>query len=70
MERDQAAAEAYRIISDDGMLLIYDIRLPSPANPNVCRIGKGELRALAPHPAAPQPLPIGGDQADNVTRQT
>lgn len=46
--RRRVAAEAYRIISDDGMLLIYDIRLPSPANPNVCRIGKGELRALLP----------------------
>jgi ubiquinone/menaquinone biosynthesis C-methylase UbiE len=46
--RRQVAAEAYRIISDDGMLVIYDIRLPSPANPNVCRIGRGELRALLP----------------------
>jgi hypothetical protein len=46
--RRQVAAEAYRIVSDDGMLLIYDIRLPSPVNPNVCRIGKGELRALLP----------------------
>ena len=46
--RRQVAAEAYRIISDDGILLIYDIRLPSPANPNVCRIGKGELRTLLP----------------------
>jgi ubiquinone/menaquinone biosynthesis C-methylase UbiE len=46
--RRQVTAEAYRIISDDGMLLIYDIRLPSPSNPNVCRIGKGELRALLP----------------------
>lgn len=46
--RRQVAAEAYRIVSDEGILLIYDIRLPSPANPNVCRIGKGELRALLP----------------------
>ena len=46
--RRQVAAEAYRIISDDGILLIYDIRLPSPANPNVCRIGKKELRTLLP----------------------
>lgn len=46
--RRKVAAEAYRIVSDDGMLLIYDIRLPSPANHNVCRIGKGELRALLP----------------------
>ena len=46
--RRRVATEAYRIVSDDGMLLIYDIRLPSPANPNVCRIGKGELRALLP----------------------
>jgi ubiquinone/menaquinone biosynthesis C-methylase UbiE len=46
--RRQVASEAYRIVSDDGMLLVYDIRLPSPANPNVCRIGKGELRALLP----------------------
>jgi ubiquinone/menaquinone biosynthesis C-methylase UbiE len=46
--RRQVAAEAYRIVSGDGMLLIYDIRLPSPVNPNVCRIGKGELRALLP----------------------
>ncbi len=46
--RQQVASEAYRIVSDDGMLLIYDIRLPSPANPNVCRIGKRELRALLP----------------------
>jgi ubiquinone/menaquinone biosynthesis C-methylase UbiE len=46
--RRQVAAEAYRIVSEEGILLIYDIRLPSPANPNVCRIGKGELRALLP----------------------
>jgi ubiquinone/menaquinone biosynthesis C-methylase UbiE len=46
--RRQVAAETYRIIGDDGMLLIYDIRLPSPANPNVCRIGKRQLRALLP----------------------
>jgi SAM-dependent methyltransferase len=46
--RRQVAAESYRIVSDGGMLLIYDIRLPSPANPNVCRIGKRELRALLP----------------------
>lgn len=41
-----AAAEPYRIISDEGMLLIYDIRPHSPAKPSVCRIGKGEFRAL------------------------
>ncbi len=46
--RRQVAAEAYRIVADDGILLIYDIRLPSPANPNVCRIGKRELGALLP----------------------
>jgi ubiquinone/menaquinone biosynthesis C-methylase UbiE len=46
--RRRVAAEAYRIISDDGILLIYDIRLPSPANPSVRPIGKGQLRALLP----------------------
>lgn len=46
--RRQVAAEAYRITGDGGILLIYDIRLPSPANPNVCRIGRKELRALLP----------------------
>jgi ubiquinone/menaquinone biosynthesis C-methylase UbiE len=46
--RRRVAAEAYRVISDDGIVLIYDIRLPSPANPNVRAIGKSELRALLP----------------------
>jgi SAM-dependent methyltransferase len=46
--RARVAAEAYRVISDDGVLLIYDIRLPSPANTNVRPIGKRELRALLP----------------------
>jgi ubiquinone/menaquinone biosynthesis C-methylase UbiE len=46
--RRRVAAEAYRVVSDDGILLVYDIRLPSPANPNVRRIGKKELRALLP----------------------
>jgi hypothetical protein len=46
--RRQVAAETYRIISDEGILLIYDLRLPSPASPNVCRVGKGELHALLP----------------------
>jgi ubiquinone/menaquinone biosynthesis C-methylase UbiE len=46
--RRQVAGEAYRIVSDDGIMLIYDIRLPSPANPNVRRIGRKELRTLLP----------------------
>lgn len=46
--RRRVAAEAYRVISDDGILLVYDIRLPSLANPNVRRIGKRQLRALLP----------------------
>ena len=48
MMRRRVAAEAYRVISDDGMLLIYDIRLPSPASPNVRAIGNSEFRALLP----------------------
>ena len=46
--RRRVAAEAYRVVSDGGMLLIYDIRLPSPANPNVRPIGKKQLRTLLP----------------------
>jgi SAM-dependent methyltransferase len=46
--RRRVAAEAYRVVSDDGVLLVYDIRWPSPANPNVRPIGKKELRALLP----------------------
>jgi SAM-dependent methyltransferase len=55
--RRRVAAEAYRVISDNGILLIYDIRLPSPANPNVRPIGKKELRALLPA-ASIQSYPI------------
>lgn len=46
--RRQVAAEAYRILSGDGLLLIYDIRWPSPANPHVRPMGKKELRTLLP----------------------
>ncbi|MBV9207015.1 MAG: class I SAM-dependent methyltransferase [Actinobacteria bacterium] len=46
--RRRVAAEAYRVTADDGILLVYDIRLPSPANPHVRRIGQRELRALLP----------------------
>jgi SAM-dependent methyltransferase len=41
-------AEALRVTSEDGVLLVYDMRLPSPANRNVRAIGKRELRALLP----------------------
>jgi ubiquinone/menaquinone biosynthesis C-methylase UbiE len=46
--RRRVAAEAYRVTGRDGLLLIYDIRLPSPANRNVRPIGKKELRGLLP----------------------
>jgi len=46
--RRSVAAEAYRVIRDDGILLIYDIRLPSPWNPNVLPISKKELRTALP----------------------
>ena len=46
--RRRVAAEALRVTSEDGVLLVYDIRLPSPTNRNVRAIGKEELRALLP----------------------
>jgi ubiquinone/menaquinone biosynthesis C-methylase UbiE len=46
--RRRVAAEALRVTSEDGVLLVYDMRLPSPANRNVRAIGKRELRALLP----------------------
>lgn len=46
--RRRVAAEAYRVVSDDGLVLVYDIRLPSPANRNVRPVGARQLRALFP----------------------
>jgi ubiquinone/menaquinone biosynthesis C-methylase UbiE len=46
--RRSVAAEAYRIIRDDGILLIYDIRYPSLWNPDVIAISRRELRTLLP----------------------
>jgi ubiquinone/menaquinone biosynthesis C-methylase UbiE len=40
--------EAYRVIGEEGLLLVYDIRLPSPWNPNVVPITRRDLRALLP----------------------
>jgi ubiquinone/menaquinone biosynthesis C-methylase UbiE len=46
--RRLVAEEAYRVTGDDGLLLVYDIRLPSPWNPNVVPITKRDIRALLP----------------------
>jgi ubiquinone/menaquinone biosynthesis C-methylase UbiE len=46
--RRLVAAEAYRTTSEDGLLLVYDIRFPSPWNPNVIPITRRDLRALLP----------------------
>jgi ubiquinone/menaquinone biosynthesis C-methylase UbiE len=46
--RRSVAEEAYRVTGDDGLLLVYDIRLPSPWNPNVIPIAKRDIRALLP----------------------
>jgi ubiquinone/menaquinone biosynthesis C-methylase UbiE len=46
--RRSVAAETYRVVREDGLLLVYDIRFPSPWNPNVRPVGRRELRALFP----------------------
>lgn len=46
--RRVTAAEALRVLREDGVLLAYDIRFPSPRNPNVRPVGRRELRALFP----------------------
>lgn len=46
--RRSVASEAFRVIREDGLLLIYDIRLPSPWNPNVRPITKRDLQVLFP----------------------
>ena len=46
--RRAVAAEAFRVLGSDGVLLAYDIRFPSPWNPNVRRVSRRELRALFP----------------------
>lgn len=46
--RRSVAEEAYRVTGNDGLLLVYDIRFPSPWNPNVVPITKRDLRALFP----------------------
>jgi len=40
--------EAYRVTGGDGLLLVYDIRVPSPWNPNVVPVTRRDLYALLP----------------------
>lgn len=49
--RREVAAEAFRVLRTDGILLVYDIRFPSPWNPNVRLVSRRELRALFPSAA-------------------
>jgi ubiquinone/menaquinone biosynthesis C-methylase UbiE len=46
--RQSVASETYRVIREDGLLLVYDIRLPSPWNPDVRAITGQCLRLLLP----------------------
>ncbi|HEU4978108.1 MAG TPA: glycosyltransferase [Solirubrobacteraceae bacterium] len=48
--RDRAAiaAEALRVLRPGGVALVYDARLPNPANARVRAIGRRELRRLFP----------------------
>lgn len=46
--RRLVAEEAYRVTGEDGLLLVYDIRFPSPWNPNVIPITRRDLRDLLP----------------------
>jgi SAM-dependent methyltransferase len=49
--RRAVAAEAFRVLRHDGILLAYDVRFPSPWNPNVRLVSRRELRALFPSAA-------------------
>jgi ubiquinone/menaquinone biosynthesis C-methylase UbiE len=46
--RQSVASETYRVIRGDGLLLVYDIRLPSPWNHDVRAITGRCLRQLLP----------------------
>jgi 2-polyprenyl-3-methyl-5-hydroxy-6-metoxy-1,4-benzoquinol methylase len=44
----RVAAELMRVLAADGMIIWYDIRYPSPANPNVRAMTKSRIRCLFP----------------------
>ena len=46
--RRSVAAEALRVVTDEGLLLIYDMRIPNPWNRNTLAITRGELQSLLP----------------------
>jgi O-antigen/teichoic acid export membrane protein/ubiquinone/menaquinone biosynthesis C-methylase UbiE len=46
--RRVVAAEALRVVTAEGLLLIYDMRLPNPLNRNTRAITRRELRSLLP----------------------
>lgn len=47
-ERERIAAEALRVLRPDGVLLVYDTRIPNPGNRDVRAIPRRELRRLFP----------------------
>ncbi|MFZ1728678.1 MAG: class I SAM-dependent methyltransferase [Bacteroidota bacterium] len=42
------ARESLRVMRNNGLLLLYDIRYNNPANPHVRRIGRNEMKRLFP----------------------
>ena len=46
--RSLVAAEVTRVLAPGGALLWYDLRLNNPANPNVRKVDRSELRSLFP----------------------
>jgi SAM-dependent methyltransferase/GT2 family glycosyltransferase len=53
------ADEVHRVLADDGVLLWYDLRAPSPGNPDVRPRRAAEVRALFPDLAGPlEPLTL------------
>lgn len=46
--RTAVAAEMLRVLRPGGLILSYDFHLRNPRNPDVCGIGKAELRRLLP----------------------
>jgi SAM-dependent methyltransferase len=46
--RRRMAADIGRVLRPGGAVVVYDLRLPSPGNAGVRRVGRGELRTLFP----------------------
>ena len=46
--RRRVAAEMLRVLTPKGAIIWYDFRMNNPRNPDVRRVGKGEIRQLFP----------------------